>query len=246
MKLRKNNIKISFKISDVGQGLDLKDGEIGTDGQNIFLGRPGGSFAITLPVGSIVFWMPVGFAGDNNESPTSLINNISIPPGWEPADGSKVEEDGSVYTGKYLPNLTNDIFLQGSVLADIGLTGGTNDPNHKHNIAHHHVLASLGLNAGGNHSHGYLDRYAFDSQAIEEGGGRSTNWGNTDPQKYSNYSGVHTHNINSMPVGDIASGLEVNSTNHLNLGNARKTDDSADFTENRPNYITGIFLIRIR
>lgn len=253
MILKKENIKISFKFSDVGQGLNLKLAELGTDGENIFIGKAGGNVALTLPIGTTLFWMAVKFTDQNNGGPISIIDELFLPPGWEIANGSKVEDSKSVYHNLYLPNLTSDIFIMGTNGASLGNIGGTNDASHKHNIAHYHkTFNGSNANSGfislvGDHSHTYGDFYGQPTANSEEGDDHSGGAANADlyPRATSS-AGAHNHITSVIPIGDQSSGLYVDNVNHVNQGNSRNVADTADFTENRPNYISGIYIIRIR
>lgn len=247
---RKQNIKISVKTSDSPEGLLLKIGEIGTDGENLFIGKINGNFSITVPIGSIVFWVPVYFSNSLNGSPVSISNLLTIPPGWKVADGSKIEDDSSLYNGYFIPNLTGDIFIQGSNITNAGLTGGNNESYHKHNIAHHHTTFN-----GANNNAGYISvdgdhRHSFNDSntAISfpgEPNGRHPAFGITITGRTTEPAGSHVHNINHSDVGDVST-VFVNSNYHLNSGNPRTIDNTADFFENRPKYMNGVFLIKIK
>ena len=253
MILKKENLKISFKFSEVGQGLDLKLAELGTDGENIFIGKAGGNVALTLPIGTTLFWMAVKFSDQNNGGPISIIDQIFLPPGWSIANGSKVEDSKSVYHNLYLPNLTSDIFIMGTSGSSIGNIGGTNDASHKHNIAHYHKTFNGANNQSGyvvgvpNHQHNYSDFYGPPSANAEEGDDHSAGAANPDlyPRTTSS-DGAHSHGTGNIPAGDTGSGLYIDNTNHVNQGNSRNISDTHDFTENRPNYISGIYIIRTR
>ncbi len=251
MVLKKQNIKISIKLSDAEKGLDLKLGELGTDGENIFIGGLDGNVSITLPIGTILFWMPVGFSNQNNGSPTNLSDSIFLNSGWRIANGDKIENQNSPFFGRYLPNLSGNIFLQGSSIGSIGTVGGSNIASHKHNIAHwHQSFNGANGNAGyittdGNHRHYYLDNSPAGLYGAEEGGEVSV-----QPASGSNYrttvsAGAHSHSFGNLPVADQSSGLYIDNIDHPNLGNSRNVDDLSDFTENRPKYINGIYIMRV-
>ena len=242
---RKQNIRIAIKKSPESFSLDLKQGEIGTDGENLFVGQADRVIAIAPPIGSIIFWNRHGFGTTENGSPTFI--PINLPRGWKMANGERIEDPNSPYNGYYLPNLTNDIFFMGANPTSIGQVGGTNDYNHKHNIAHHHIIpfSFSSIVAVGNHSHNYADLYTINTQAVEQGGSRNCDFGNFDLGKNTDPNAAHTHNLNSLPLGDQSSGLYVDSTNHMNMGNPRTYDDTEDFIDNRPRYLSGVFIIRV-
>jgi len=119
--LRKQNIKIATTDSLVS--LDLKLGEIGTDGQNIFIGKIKGNVSLTFPVGVIMSWHPGSFSSSGNSGYASLESLISLPNGFVEADGRFIEDEDSPFNGYYVPNLTSDIFLMGSSGTLVSLLG---------------------------------------------------------------------------------------------------------------------------
>lgn len=240
---RKQNVKISIKKSEPNLGLDLKGGEVATDGENLYIGQVDRIISVSPPLGVIIFWNNFGFGTTENGSPSLL--DVKIPAGWRIANGERISDPNSPYDGYYLPNLTGDIFLQGSNLDNIGITGGTNDYTHKHNIAHHHILPASAVIGVADHTHGYTDVYVFAQAAAEDGGTPFSIAGNDDIGRGTYGGGAHNHLLHAFPVADQSSGLYVNSNNHLNQGNPRTLDDVNDFIDNRPKYLSGIFLIRI-
>lgn len=240
---RKQNIRIAIKKSSPEFALDLKRGEIGTDGENLFVGQGDRVISIAPPIGSIIYWNRHGFGTTENGSPTFI--SINLPRGWRIANGDRIEDPDSPFNGYYIPNITNDIFLQGSNLSNIGQIGGTNDYTHKHNIAHHHTLPAMSLNGVSDHYHNYPDLYVFNTAAVEQGGSRNCDFGNFDLGRTTDAAGSHSHSIDSLPVADQSSGLYVNSNNHMNQGNPRTYDDTEDFIDNRPRYLSGVFIIRV-
>lgn len=250
--IRKQNITIPVKVSTSPEGLELKPGELGTDGENLFIGKIGSNFSVTVPIGSIILWLPVAFVDSFNSNPFVLTNEINIPIGWRIANGSKVEDPSSPFDGYYLPNMTSDIFLMGTTTSVAGVAGGTNDSSHKHNIAHHHYTFNGANNIAGkvstdgSHTHTYYDSVPYSTGGGGEGGGDwLANIGAWSWYRGSLSGGTHTHNMLTLPAGDITT-LLVDSSNNLNTGNPRKMDDSADFIENRPRYMEGIYLIKVR
>lgn len=249
--IRKQNIRIPLKTSTSPEGLQLKPGEIGTDGENLYIGKIGRNFAVTAPIGSVVLWLPVGFQDSFNSSPQLLTNVIYIPVGWKVADGSKIEDASSPFDGYYLPNLTSDIFLMGVNVSSAGIFGGTNDSSHKHNIAHHHKTFNgangIGgyISTDGNHTHSYADQTPTAGGGAEGGADFGNNIYAANATRRTDGAGAHVHSIDSMDVGNVST-LYIDGPNHLNDDNPRKLDDTADFTEHRPKYMEGVYLIKIR
>lgn len=247
--IKKQNPKISIKISETEKGLDLKFGELGTDGKNLFIGGIRKNFSVTCPVGTIIFWLPVGFDNSMNGGINDLTSTIKIPAGWKIADGKKVENPNSPYNNYYLPNLSNDIFLQGTTLELAGLPGGINDATHKHNIAHHHQTFNGANNNGGmvgvgDHTHTYAD-LSFSPGAHALGDDDFPTGGAYDRGDYTSSDDSHSHAVNAMVVGNNSS-LYINSSNHPNSGNPVLLDGITQFGEHRPIYISGVYLVKIK
>lgn len=243
---RKQNIKVAVKKSTVNFSLDLKEGEIGTDGENLFIGQANRIIAIAPPIGSVIPWNKFGFATTENGTPTLL--NMKLPRGWIIADGRKINDPDSPFFSYHIANLTNDIFIQGCSIENVGMTGGTNDSSHKHNVAHHHTTnPSVGAAiVAGSHQHLYLDTNADAAAPGEESSGGFANPAGYDTSGwFTAFGGNHSHNIHSSPVADQSSGLYINSNNHMNIGVPRRIDDLDDFIENRPKYLSCIYIMRI-
>lgn len=111
----------------------------------------------TVPVGSIMAWMGGYFINGSNAGFTSILGNdastvnaLLNASGFYVCNGAALNLAGSsIYNGagRYLPNLTGDIFLQGDTLA--GLTGGSNTDNHTHTTG----SFTLTTNEMPNHTH---------------------------------------------------------------------------------------------
>jgi len=167
--LRKKNIAIATKKS-TANGLDLKFGEIGTDGQNIFIGNSTLKKRLTnlMPLGVIVAWHPIGFTSTGNVGLVNLSTSINLPYGFVEADGRLIEDEDSPFNGTYVPNLTSNIFLKGGNLGDSGpgVVNGNNGDNSitiatNHLPPHTHGVGSLSVasvtsTSVGNHTHSSL------------------------------------------------------------------------------------------
>jgi len=87
-----------------------------------------------IPIGTIAAWNGGVFSSGNNEGFVDVLGNTVDdanaylnPQGWYVCDGSELNLPGSAKydgAGRYLPNLTDEIFLMGHV--EVGLVGGNN------------------------------------------------------------------------------------------------------------------------
>lgn len=111
--LRKQNINIAVK-GEATKELGLKLGEIGTDGQNLFIGKSNGNVSLTIPIGSIMAWHPGSFSSAGNNGYVNLESLISLPNGFVETNGKLIKDSESPFDGYYLPDLTNNIFLMGT------------------------------------------------------------------------------------------------------------------------------------
>jgi len=98
------------------------------------------------PIGSIIAYLP-GYFTSLGASYVTASPALTLPPEWKPCNGDPLADaDSPIFTvgapTKYLPNLTNDIFLMGTA-APGGVSGGSNNlvpatqatytsPNHQH------------------------------------------------------------------------------------------------------------------
>jgi len=186
-----------------------------------------------IPVGSIVPFIGGYFANGSNGgfvnvlgNDAASINSLVNGDGWYVCNGAELNLSGSpIYngSGRHLPNLTDDRFIQGDTSA--GAIGGSNASNHSHTVnipaftsgattlsiaqmpAHtHHAKDTF---YAGNNTVGATDaniawRPGYDSVATTSQGG----------------GGSHTHTIDPPNMG--TSGASVN--------------------ENRPKFLTAIYI----
>jgi hypothetical protein len=153
---------------------------------------PGSAAATVIaltPVGSIVAYHPGYYTAAANSGftlvgpATNTVAGVNafLPANWRVCDGTALNDAGSpiwVGANRFLPNLTDSRFTQGSTTA--GGTGGENANSHTHSVtssvtvatqptftvdshthsapAHYHALgtgADLNIAASGSHNHGF-------------------------------------------------------------------------------------------
>lgn len=110
-----------------------------------------GAFLGRVPLGGVIPVLPIFFAFNNsgtktyNAFPSS--GEITID-GFQLCDGLLVNTQANPsFVGKYVPNLTDSRFIQGSIISEIGGIGGgstslieSNLPSHTHSISHSHTI----------------------------------------------------------------------------------------------------------
>jgi type 1 fimbria pilin len=183
------------------------------------------SQATGVPIGTVIsWWRP---------------DATTLPPSdeWAIADGSVVDDPESPYYGKQLPDLT-DRFIIGVVADNIGQTGGSNTLNlshrhtvdsHTHSMSHSHGSGTLRANVAVEHDRVYVKHYGSGFNATH------ANYTNAT------HSNTHLTDHSADVEGSTASwsgttGASQPSTN-LQLSNT---------TDNRPQYVGLLFLVRIK
>lgn len=202
------------------------------------------------------------------EAVDALLN----PDGWYVCDGKELNVGGSLYfdgAGRYAPNLSGSRFIMGSV--NSGSVGGTNSmahthamKNHTHNLGtHYHSMAhSHAVNIGAftsgstaitvaqmpshRHTNGIVGNpgSAVTGFTGIESGTRATAY-------YTGYEGSgqgHTHSID--PPNTNTGGVSTANTGNMTgttatTGPNDNTTDGASITENRPAFLSAIFIIKV-
>lgn len=104
-----------------------------------------GAAADPFPPGSILGWVGGYFASDQSaytrllglDNTVAGANDHLNPQGWWVCDGSEVDETASeiwVGAGRYLPNLTDDRFIQGDTAVNAEAAGGSSTREHTHAV----------------------------------------------------------------------------------------------------------------
>jgi len=197
------------------------------------------------PIGSILSWIPGYFIDGNNSTYNNVLSisntasgaNIYLNPlGWYVCDGSAVNDSSSPIfngIGKYLPNLTDNRFLEGMNVG--GVVGGTNTAIHTHNATpdisvvtqpavtipgHYHGITNLSM--GGDSSHHYHG---------------VTVYGNSDTLDWSAHTSQHTYTAHTLQAG-LGSALPGND-HYYNAG--QQNSDTDPGSSNHSHSISGSF-----
>lgn len=207
------------------------------------------------PRGLISAWSGGYFTDSNNGGFVNILGNSIAnaniylnPLGWWVCDGSEVNEPKSPIfngSGRYLPNLTDDRFLMGGT--SNGAIGGANtmlDHVHTHTISavqathrHYHDNASATTSSSGAHVHRVPTHNAGGSLWGAWGGGNANT---TNYALDTNSAGAHTH------ILDIPAMYSDYQTPEITISGAVGTGSSAATTENRPKYLSCLYIIKVK
>lgn len=210
------------------------------------------------------------FSGSVNSAAT--VDALLNTDGWYVCDGKELNVGGSIYfdgAGRFVPNLSGLRFLMGAAYS--GGFGGTNSMAHTHTMKNHtHYLGShyhgmahthavnIGEFTSGStaitvaqmpsHRHtngivGYTGSAVTGFTEIAEGP-RATAY-------YTGYEGSnqgHTHSID--PPNTNTGGVSTANTGNMtaitaSYGPNDNTTDGASITENRPAFLSAIFIIKV-
>lgn len=189
----------------------------------------------TVPVGTIIPWVGGYFGNGSNGSFSNVlantvaaVNALLNAGGWYVCDGAALNLTGSPIfagAGRYLPNLTDERFLQGYTVAG-GIGGGNTLPNHTHGVG---TLAAANESA---HTH------QVDPPNTTSGGVSAL--AINAFQSGSNKSGAqdHTHDVN-IPAFASAAG---SAHSHALSGSVGNPESSPD---NRPKYLNAFYIMRV-
>jgi len=179
-----------------------------------------------VPIGSVISWW-------RPDAGTPLPSDE-----WAIANGSVVTDPESPLYGKALPNLT-DRFVMGVTAGNIGTTGGSNTLNlsHSHTVndhnhlvpSHSHGNGDLRASVGIEHDQVYVKRYGPGFQASD-----STSTTNTR---------VNTHVLDSSADVEGSTDAWSDWTGGSQPGTNAQLSSA---TDNRPQYVGLIFLVRIK
>lgn len=237
------NLKLNgFKVT----GMD--DGTADTDGATVgqLNSAIAGVSTDTLPAGIITPWLGGYFTDGSNAGFTSVLGNTVAtansylnPKGWYVCNGATLNDSNStIFNGanRYLPNLSDDRFIQGSTIG--GGSGGSSTSDHTHTLSHTHTVDigafSSGVTAAdlAPHSHSLGNGIAGISGS---GGPFRSAYGGVLPgelhTEVAGSGGGHTHTID--PPAATSSGASTSTTS------------AASATENRPKFLSCLYIMKV-
>jgi hypothetical protein len=187
------------------------------------------------PVGSIVPWLGGYFQNGSNGAFTNVLGNTEAacnsfvePKGWKVCNGAETNIVGSPIfdgTGRYLPDLTDNRFIQGDTAG--GSIGGDNSADHTHTVSHSHTggPATLSTAQLAAHTHGY-DKGQLLSLDCGLGTGAA-------------YFGPNVNMKNTTSAGS-------GSSHSHSVTSASPTSSGASNTENRPKFLSCFYIMRVQ
>lgn len=231
-------------------------------------------FRGTSPIGTITPWLGGYFVNNANGSFTNVlantvanVNTLLNSSGWYVCDGSAINDVNSPIfngTSRYLPNLTDSRFLQGSTTAG-GIGGSNTLTDHTHTFsltaAHTHGATTSG---GSAHSHG-VGTYATASNGAHTHnlkGDYGTLSGNTSgitavmvsnsQRNTEDYvapsNGAHTHTISGSSATESSHThtLTTSSQSTTAVAGTVGAGAASASTENRPKYLSVFFIMKVK
>ena len=194
------------------------------------------------PIGSIIAWFPRLYSGLNTG--IDVADRIQLPLNWCRCDGrdltlDPLTKDSPLINAGYkrIPNLTDDRFIMGSSL--LGSVGGTNDSSHTHTYKHYHPLSfSSTTSVAGTHTHSYNNWPNESGHTFEFEPGPGATWNATETGQTTGPSGAHSHTFSDNTIteglGDVMDDASNPVTSNTNM------------TENRPRFLSVIFVMRVK
>lgn len=179
-----------------------------------------------VPVGSVISWW-------RPSTDTPLPSDE-----WMIADGSVVTDSTSPLYGTNLPNLTNK-FVMGVASEQVGITGGSNSQNLNHQhvvVSHTHTIPS--------HIHNSDGLYA--NVSVEDDRVYVERYGSGFPATNANYTGsshVNTHITGASADVDGTTGAWGGTTGSSTPNTSASLSDT---TDNRPEFIGLLYIVRIK
>lgn len=238
--------------------------------------------AAGAPVGTITPWIGGYFVNSSNSTFTNVlantpaaVNSLLNSTGWYVCDGSALNDPSSPIfnaAGRYLPNLTDERFLQGNTTA--GGVGGSNtliDHTHTHSLtvaAHTHTFSGTSAAQSNGHTHnattgsggGHFHRQnmvtGYRNSVVAQAGHYAAEGSYTDAGRamFQNETilesaGAHTH---SVTTGDISaththtySGTTSGASANSISGTVG-TGSAATSTNVRPKYLNVFYIMKVK
>lgn len=179
-----------------------------------------------VPIGTVIsWWRP------NADTPLPSDE-------WMIADGSLISDPSSPLNGTNLPNLTNR-FVMGTTAEQIGITGGSNILNlaHQHQVdSHTHTIPS--------HAHSGAGLYAY--LALEDDRAYVKEYGPGFAATNANYTGSSHLNTHITDASAGVGGSTASWSGASGTSAPYTSQNLSATTDNRPQYVGLIYLVRIK
>ena len=207
-----------------------------------------------IPIGSILAWTGGYFtAAGNGGTYTNVLGNTIAaansylePRGFRVCNGDSIDNSNSpIFNGanKFLPDLTDNRFLHGSTT--VGSIGGQNSvtlttlnlPSHTHTINHDHGPHSHTID----HDHGAVATGAHTHTITKVVGPTGSTLA---PSNSTGQSGSQTTS-STTPSIDIPNFTGSSGGANISFSGSSGSSGSGVAYENRPNYLSIFYIIRI-
>lgn len=225
--------------------------------------------AAGAPIGTITPWIGGYFTNSSNSTFTNVlantvatVNALLNSTGWYVCDGAALNDVSSPIfnaAGRYLPNLTDERFLQGNTTA--GGIGGSNtmlDHTHTHSLtvaAHTHTFTTGNESAGHTHSGSTGTESAGHTHSMlaDNGyGGTSNYWTmSSDNRQGTKQTGgtsnTHTHSFTTGGVsGNHTHSGTTSGASASSISGSVGTGSAATSTNVRPKYLSVLYIMKVK
>lgn len=187
-----------------------------------------------VPIGAVIATFP-NLTGAYTTTATTAADQS----GWVLCQGQTVADTSSPMNGQVVPNINNSIFLMGSTAA--GNTGGSNTTSHTHVFTHNHQTVAVS-NSGANQGLWTMSTNPgtqnLTSFAVQDGNSLSMLIENADATTGGTYPrlSVTTSNL----------GYSAGAINCPSGSGATATTSGPSVTDNRPAFLSAVYLMRIK
>lgn len=209
-----------------------------------------GQFYGRVPLGGVIPVVSTFTASNNgggSPSDLSLLTPASgsvSADGFMRCDGVEITDPLSPFIGRYVPNISDDRFIQGSNSSStLSVVYGANNGNNTVTLtvsempSHSHGGSTSSVSTGGAHTHSYRDRFYIDVFGIPGPGEGAEARGFTGGGV-----GFSDNDNNTYTFKDSNTGSGGGASDHSHTISSQGGGDSFDI---RPKYISGIYLMRV-
>jgi len=220
-----------------------------------------------MPEGCIIAWIGGYFQDGSNGTYTRVlgtantvaaVNTLLNAFGWYVCSGAALNlATSTIFNGasRYLPNLTDDRFIEGDTTC--GAIGGSSTMAHTHGVTTnvavgaHSNHTALALNTEATHTHAAGSFVVNDAHthALGSGTGGAEGLGAATPGYYTDSKGSATTAVTGTSAVGAAHthtfSQDITAHSAHSVTNNAVTSDAASNTENRPLFLTAFYLMKV-